>query len=220
MTNGTIERDPHLAEALANSVTHGLGLLASFLALPLLVSAAASRHDPLQVTGAAIYGASLVILYAASTAYHSFVDTPAREVLRTIDHSAIYILIAGSYTPFALGPLRGPVGYILLVAIWTMAVAGIAMKLMKGFGKSWLTVAPYIVMGWIAVLGIRPLITHVGMQGVMWMLAGGLLYTGGVIFYAYDRRIRYGHAVWHLFVLAGSVCHFFAVLWHSGVPRT
>jgi hemolysin III len=210
------EIDPHVTEALANSVTHGLGLAASLVALPFLIVTAAARNDPLQVTGAAIYGASLVILYAASTLYHSFATSPARKTLRLIDHSAIYILIAGSYTPFALGPLRGPFGYSLLVAVWSMAFAGIALKSLQGFGRPWLTVAPYIVMGWIAVLGIRPLWIHVGPAGLAWLLAGGLFYTCGVVFYANDKRMRYGHAMWHLCVLSGSACHFLAVLWHSG----
>ncbi len=213
------ESDRHITEAVANAVTHGLGLLASLAALPILITAAASRNDPLQTTAAAVYGVSLVLLFGASTVYHSFVNSPARQLLRVIDHSAIYVLIAGSYTPFALGPLRGAFGYTLLVAVWTMAIAGIAMKLMKGFlARPLFAVGPYIVMGWIAVIGIKPLWENVGPIGVAWMVAGGLFYTGGIVFYANDRRIRYGHAVWHLFVLAGSVCHFFAVLWHSGAP--
>jgi len=208
--------DPHVTEAVANSITHGLGLVASLGAVPLLVVAAARRNDGLQVTGAAIYGASLIVLYAASTIYHSFAQSPARRLLRVIDHSAIYILIAGSYTPFALGPLRGAFGYSLLIAVWSMALAGIALKATRGLGRPWLSVAPYIVMGWIAVIGIRPLWIHVGPAGLGWLLAGGLFYTGGVIFYANDKRMRYGHAIWHVCVLAGSACHFFAVLWHSG----
>ena len=215
----TPESPPPIGEAIANSVTHGLGLLASLVALPIVVLSAAQRDDALQVTGAAIYGVSLVLLYGASTVYHSLVNSPARRILRTIDHSAIYILIAGSYTPFALGPLRGSFGYTLLAVVWTMAFAGIAMKFLRGFGKPWMTVVPYVAMGWVAVLAIRPLWNHVGSAGVMWLLAGGLCYTGGTVFYANDTRIRYGHAVWHLFVLAGSACHFFAVLWHSGASK-
>ncbi|MGK2963748.1 MAG: PAQR family membrane homeostasis protein TrhA [Gemmatimonadaceae bacterium] len=211
------DSDRHVTEAIANAVTHGLGLAGSIVALPILILAAAARNDPAQVAGAAIYGASLVILFAASTVYHSFVTSPARHVLRVIDHSAIYILIAGSYTPFALGPLRGPFGYALLVAVWTMAAAGIAMKFMRGFTRPLFSVGPYIVMGWIAVIGIKPLIENVGRTGVAWMVAGGLIYTGGVVFYVYDKRLRYGHAIWHLCVLAGSACHFVAVLRHSGV---
>ena len=217
MSSVPTESDRHVTEAMANAITHGLGLAGSIVALPVLVLAAAARNDPLQVAGAGIYGASLVILFGASTAYHSFVSSGARHILRVIDHSAIYILIAGSYTPFALGPLRGTFGYTLLAAVWTMAAAGIAMKFMKGFTRPLFSVGPYIVMGWIAVIGIKPLIENVGRTGVAWMVAGGLIYTGGVVFYVYDKRLRYGHAVWHLFVLAGSACHFVAVLRHSGV---
>lgn len=212
------ESDRHVTEALANAVTHGLGLLASLIALPVLIATAANRNDPLQLTGSVVYGVSLVTLFGASTLYHSLVNSPARRLLRVIDHSAIYLLIAGSYTPFALGALRGAFGYTLLVAVWTMAIAGIAMKFMKGFfTRPVFAVGPYIVMGWIAVIGIKPLWANVGPVGVTWMVAGGLFYTGGIVFYANDRRIKFGHAVWHLFVLAGSVCHFIAVLWHSGM---
>lgn len=206
----------HIGEAIANSVTHGMGLLASLVALPVLVVAAANRGDAAQLTGSIIFGISLVLLYGASTVYHSFAHSSARKLLRLIDHSAIYFLIAGSYTPFALGPLRGVVGTTLLIAVWVMALAGVVLKSWRGFGKPWLSTALYIGMGWISVLAIKPLITHVGAAGVWWLVAGGLFYTGGVVFYATDHRLRYGHAVWHLFVLAGSTCHFFAVLWHSG----
>jgi hemolysin III len=208
--------DRSIGETIANSVTHGLGLVASLVALPVVLFASLERGDPLQVAGAAIFGLSLILLYGASTVYHSLPRSPARQLLRVIDHSAIYVLIAGSYTPFALGPLRGPFGWALFGVVWTMAFAGIAMKMLKGFGKSWLTVTPYVVMGWISVVMLKPLVAQIGPAGFWWLLAGGLCYTGGIVFYATDHRVRYGHAVWHLFVLAGSTCHFFAVLWHSG----
>jgi hemolysin III len=209
------ESDPHVTEAVANAVTHGLGLAASLVAFPILLLDAMRSEDSIRLTGAAVYGLSLVVLFATSTAYHSFARSPARNLLRTIDHSAIYILIAGSYTPFAVGPLRGAFGYSVLAAVWIMALAGIVMKLWKGFGRGWRAVVPYIAMGWLAVIGLKPLFDGIGARGIMWMLAGGLFYTGGVYFYAFDKRIRYGHAVWHLFVLGGAVCHFFAVLWHT-----
>lgn len=204
-----------VGERIANSVTHGIGLAASLVALPLLIVSALQRGDPLHVTGAATFGISLVLLYAASTVYHSFPQTPATRILRVIDHSAIYVLIAGSYTPFMLGPLRGTFGYSLLAIVWAMAVTGIAMKALRGFGHPALTIGPYIVMGWLCAVAAKPLIEQVGAAGFWWLLAGGLFYTGGVVFYATDKKLRYGHAVWHLFVLAGSTCHFFAVLWHS-----
>ena len=215
--------DPHdgdgvrLGETIANSVTHGVGLVASLAALPIVIIASAKAGDALQIVGAVTFGVSLVLLYGASTVYHSFPHSPFRKLLRTIDHSAIYLLIAGSYTPFALGPLRGPLGWSLLIAIWAMALAGIVLKALKGFVRPRLSTALYIAMGWISIVAIRPLIANVGSAGVWWLVAGGLCYTGGVVFYATDKRVRYGHAVWHLFVLAGSACHFFAVLWHSGL---
>ena len=211
----------HIGEAVANSVTHGVGLVASLVALPVVVRATLARGgDAAQTVGAVVFGLSLILLYGASTVYHSFAHSRARRVLRLIDHSAIYLLIAGSYTPFALGPLRGTFGTILLISIWTMALIGIFLKSFRGIGRQWLSTALYIGMGWISVLAIQPLITHVGAAGVWWLVAGGLCYTGGVVFYATDHRLRYGHAVWHLFVLAGSACHFFAVLWHSAPKPT
>jgi hemolysin III len=211
-------KEHDIGETIANSVTHGLGLLASLIGLPIVILSAVRHNDPLQVAGASIYGLSLVILYAASTVYHSFPASSANRLLRVIDHSAIYILIAGSYTPFALGPLRGRFGWTILAIVWAMAVAGIFLKVKKGFGKTWLTVTPYIVMGWISVVMLRPLAISIGPSGIWWLFAGGLCYTGGIVFYATDQRVRYGHAVWHLFVLAGSTCHYFAVLWHSAPP--
>lgn len=205
-----------IGETIANSVTHGLGLAASVFAFPLLLLSSLRNGDALHVAGAVTFGVSLVLLYAASTVYHSFPQSPSTRLFRVIDHSAIFILIAGSYTPFMLGPLRGPIGYTMLAIIWTMALAGILMKTLRGFGRPALTWIPYVVMGWLCAIAAKPLIAQVGPAGFWWLLAGGLCYTGGVVFYATDHRVRYGHAVWHVFVLAGSTCHFFAVLWYSG----
>ncbi len=127
-----------------------------------------------------------------------------------------YLLIAGTYTPFALGPLRGPWGWSLLVAVWSIAVVGIVLKTTRGFGPNWLSTSMYLVMGWLAILAIRPMITHIGPAGMAWLAGGGLCYTAGVFFYIRDKRVRYGHAIWHVFVLAGSACHFVAVLRYGG----
>jgi hemolysin III len=210
----------HFGETIANSVTHGVGFMASLVALPVLIIASLRDGDALRVTGAAIFGISLVALYGASTVYHSFPRATMRRTLRVIDHSAIFVLIAGSYTPFMLGPLRGTLGYSLLIVVWAMAGVGIFMKAFHGFGRPAFTAIPYVLMGWLCAVATKPLIEHVGTAGFWWLLAGGLFYTSGVAFYATDKRVRYGHAVWHLFVLAGSTCHFFAVLWHSAQPRT
>src|SRR6476620_5223145 len=144
----------HVGEAIANSVTHGAGLVASLIAVPIVIQAAISRGGGAQVVGAAIFGATLVILYGASTVYHSFAHSRARRVLRLIDHSAIYLLIAGTYTPFALGPLKGPLGMTLLISIWAMALAGILLKSFRGMGRQWLSTALYIGMGWISIVAI------------------------------------------------------------------
>lgn len=208
----------HLGETIANGATHGLGLLASLVALPILIVASLRDGDALRVAGAAIFGTSLVVLYAASTVYHSFPHAHMRRTLRVLDHSAIFLLIAGSYTPFMLGPLRGTFGYLLLAIVWSMAAVGIFLKTSRGFGHPVFSVVPYVVMGWLCAIATKPLIQQVGIAGFWWLLAGGLFYTVGIVFYATDKYLRYGHAVWHLFVLAGSTCHFFAVLWHSSLP--
>jgi hemolysin III len=181
-----------------------------------LVIHAMRSGDRAQIAGAAVFGATLTLLYAASTLYHAVPVSRAKHVLRVVDHGAIYLLIAGSYTPFTVGALRGPVGWSLLVAIWALALFGIAAKITLRFRYPRLSTALYVGMGWMIVLAIRPLMTHVTLAGLTWLLAGGLCYTLGVFFYVRDVRLRFGHAIWHGFVAAGSTCHFFAVLWHSG----
>ncbi len=210
-------RPQTLGEEIANAVTHGAGLLASIAALPVLILAALNQRDVWQIVGGAIFGATLVLLYLASTVYHALPlrRSRAKRVLRVLDHSAIYLLIAGTYTPFTLGALRGPWGWTLLGTIWGLALFGILAKFRLGFRFPRLSTVLYIAMGWLVIVALHPLATRVSPAGLAWLVAGGLCYTGGVIFYATDTRIRYGHALWHLFVLAGSVCHFVAVLGHA-----
>ena len=205
-----------LGEEIANSITHGAGLVASVAAIPILVLSAAANRDPWQVVGGAIFGATLVLLYLASTVYHALPDCEGKRVLRVIDHSAIYLLIAGTYTPFLLGVLRGPWGWSLLGTIWALALLGVMAKWVLRFRFPRLSTALYIAMGWLIVVAIRPLVTHISPAGLAWLVAGGVCYTAGVAFYATDTRLRYGHALWHLFVIAGSACHFMAVLRHAG----
>lgn len=207
---------PTLGEEIANSISHGVGLLFSLIALPILVLVARGREDPWDVLGGAVFGTTLILLYAASTLYHALPPSKAKHVFRVLDHAAIYLLIAGTYTPFALGALRGPWGWSLLGVIWALAILGIAAKARIGFRYPHISTAVYLVMGWLVVVAIRPLVQHVGAAGLAWLLAGGIAYTAGVAFYARDRRLRYGHLVWHLFVAAGSVCHFVAVLRYAG----
>jgi hemolysin III len=199
------------SEELANALTHGVGLLASLVGLPVLVLAYLARGDALLVAGVSIFGASLVALYAASTLYHALPSPRAKRVLQVVDHVAIYLLIAGTYTPFTLGVLRGKWGWSLLGAIWTLAILGILFKLLFGTRYRALSTAFYVAMGWLIILAIRPLALAVPTAGLWLLVAGGLCYTGGVIFYVRERP-RFTHAIWHCFVLAGSAFHFFAVL--------
>lgn len=197
-------------EELAHSVTHGVGLLASVAGLVVLVVLAAGTGDPWRIVACSIYAATLVLLYATSTLYHALSATRARRVLQVLDHSAIFLLIAGTYTPFALVNLRGPWGWTLLGIVWGLAVAGVTAKAV--FGTRWpiISTSLYLAMGWTAVIAVNPILAHVAPGGIVWLVAGGLAYTSGVVFYAWGR-LRYSHAVWHVFVLAGSVCHFIAV---------
>jgi hemolysin III len=203
-----------LGEEIANSITHGLGLIASIAALPILLMKARSTNNPSTVMGAAIFGFSLILLYASSTVYHSLPLSNAKRFFRVVDHSAIYLLIAGTYTPFALGPLRGPWGTALLVVIWGLALVGVATKLIAGFRLRHASTGMYLLMGWLIIVAIKPLVENVPRAGLVWLAAGGIAYTGGVVFYAM-KRVRYSHMIWHLFVAAGSVCHFVAVLGYA-----
>ena len=208
-------RPQSLAEEIANAITHGLGLAAAVAALPILLAVGVASGDAYRAVGSAVFGATLVLLYLSSTLYHALRPCPAKERLRVLDHSAIYLLIAGTYTPFMLGALRGPWGWSLLAVIWSLAVAGIVAKLVLRFRFPRLSTWLYLGMGWLIVVAIQPLAANVSSSGVAWLVVGGLCYTGGVIFYVKDARIRFGHALWHLFVLAGSACHYLAVLWHA-----
>ena len=206
-----LERALSVGEEIGNSITHGLGLVASIAAVPFLVIKARSSSDETALTGAIIYGVTLILLYATSTIYHALPISKGKQLFRVLDHSAIYLLIAGTYTPFALGPLRGPWGTGLLVVIWILALIGIASKVIGGFRLPHLSTALYLLMGWLIVVAIKPLVENVPRAGLMWLAAGGLAYTGGVVFYSM-KRMRYSHMIWHLCVAAGSVCHFIAVL--------
>lgn len=207
------------AEELANSLLHGTGLLGSLAALPLLVVTASRTREPLYLVGSAIFGATMVLLYLTSTVYHALPESGAKRLFRVLDHSAIYLLIAGTYTPFAFGALRGAWGWTLFGVIWALALIGIAAKLTVGFRYPRLSTLMYVAMGWMGIVALQPMLARVPLVGLGWLLAGGLFYTGGVAFYVTDARVRYGHAAWHACVLAGTSCHFLAVLLHSA-PRT
>jgi len=194
-----------------NSISHLIGVVLAMIGSVLLIVPAARLGDPWKIVSFSIYGAMLLTLYVGSTLYHS-ARGPAKDVLRKFDHCAIYLLIAGTYTPFVLVTLRGAWGWSLFGAVWGLAVLGIVQEIWFAKGARLLSLAIYVLMGWLALVAIMPLIAALTLAGFAWLAAGGLLYTIGIIFYVYDKKIRHGHGVWHLFVLGGSACHYFAVL--------
>jgi hemolysin III len=210
----TQKRPQTRGEELANALTHGTGLMLSLVGLPVAVAVALEHGDIRQAVAASLFATTLVLLYAASTAYHAVRDERTKLVLRRLDHVAIYLLIAGTYTPFALGVLRGAWGWTLFGVAWGLAAFGILHKLLLGFRFPRLSTAMYVGMGWLAVVAMGPLTRALPTAGLWWLVAGGLCYTLGVPFYLRSHR-PYRHAVWHLFVLAGSACHYAAVLGYA-----
>ncbi|CAA9491978.1 MAG: FIG01964566: Predicted membrane protein, hemolysin III homolog [uncultured Rubrobacteraceae bacterium] len=204
-------------EEIANSVTHGIGLVASIVGFVVLVSLAAERGETWHVVSAAVYGTTLVSLYAASTLYHALKGTGARDVLRLLDHCAIYLLIAGTYTPITLVSLRGNWGWALFGAVWALAVAGILFKAFATGRFGYLSTVAYVLMGWICIIALKPILLLLSPGAIALLLAGGLSYTAGTLFYQWER-VPYSHAVWHLFVIAGSVCHFLAIALYVLAP--
>ncbi len=209
-----LERAQSLGEEIANSVSHGVGLLAALVAAPVLVLDAIQRGDAATVLGAGVFAATMVLLYLASTLYHALPQNRAKRVFRALDHGAIFLLIAGTYTPFTLGVLRGTWGWTLLGLVWGLAIAGVILKAVGRLRYPVLSTCLYLGMGWLVLIAVRPLWLHVPPAGLLWLFAGGIAYTAGVAFFA-AQRVRYSHFVWHLFVLAGTACHFFAVLWYA-----
>jgi hemolysin III len=198
-------------DEIANTVTHGVGLVLSIAGFVVLLVLAILRGTAWHIVACSVYGASLIALYSASTLYHAVVSPRLKRALRIFDHSAIYLLIAGTYTPFLLLDLRGPWGWSIFGVIWALAAAGVLFKLWFVDRVPRLSTAVYIAMGWLVVIAAKPVLTHVPAATLLWLLAGGLFYSAGVIFFAW-KRLPYNHAVWHVFVLAGSTCHYFAVL--------
>lgn len=199
-----------IGEEIANSITHGLGLMLSIAGLAVLVTIAALHGTAWHVVACSVYGASLVLLYLSSTLYHAIQAPRAKQVFRIFDHSAIYLLIAGTYTPFVLITIRGPLGWTLFGLQWGLAICGIVFKSLTRAGYEVASTVVYALMGWMGLVGLRSMYLALHLGGVLWILAGGAFYTLGIIFFALNRK--FCHAIWHVFVLAGSVCHFYAVL--------
>lgn len=200
-----------IGEEIAHALSHGLGVVLAIAGLTVLVARAALYGTSVHITSAAIFGSTLVLMYTASTLYHSIPIPRAKKVLRAVDHSSIYLLIAGSYTPFTLVTLQDPWGWIVFALVWSLALAGVIFKIFSTGRFEKLSLAIYLAMGWCIVVAIKPLIQSLPTGGLLLLFAGGVAYSGGVAFYVWER-MRYHHAIWHVFVLAGSVLHYFAIL--------
>jgi hemolysin III len=203
----------HYREELLNSITHGTGVLLSIAALALLIVFSSIYGDRGHVVSCTIFGITLILLYTASTLYHSFRKPKIKNVLKIIDHSCIYLLIAGTYTPFLLVTLRGVLGWTMFAVIWLLAIIGVVFKIFFVHRFKIISTIAYLLMGWLVVFAIKPLFGSMPTGGIVFLFAGGLAYSLGVIFYVW-KTLPFNHAIWHMFVLAGSACHFFAVLFY------
>ena len=199
-------------EEVANSVSNGMALLAATAAVPILVVSCAQRGTALNVAATCVFAATMLLVYAASALYHAIPQEGPKRFFRKLDQGAIFLFIAGSYTPFALGPLEGPWGWSLFCLVWALAAVGATLKALDRMSHPFLSTGLYLAMGWLVVVAAKPLLMHVATPGLVLLAAGGLAYTVGVVFFALDSKLRYAHFVWHLFVVAGTACHFFAVL--------
>lgn len=211
MSESEALRPQSAGEEVANSISHGVTLLAAIAASPVLILGAAQRGSAASVAGASIFAGTMLVLYLASTLYHALPRGRAKNLFQIFDHMAIYLLIAGTYTPFTLGVLRGTWGWTLFGIVWGLALAGILLKAVAGARFMLLSTGLYVAMGWLGLVAIKPLWLGMSAAGLGWLLAGGFAYTLGVIFFLLDHKVRYSHFVWHLFVTGGTACHCVAV---------
>ena len=208
-------REQSRGEELANSISHGIALAAMLVGTPFLIMNAARHGGAGEVVGSSVFAAAAILLYLSSTVYHALAPGRAKNLFRVIEHSAIFLLIAGTYTPFTLGVLKGPWGWTLFGLVWGLAAAGVAMKVFERRVHPLFSTGLYLFMGWIIILAVNPTLARMPAAGLIWLTAGGLFYTVGVLFFITDSKFRYGHLIWHLFVMAGTICHYFAVLWYA-----
>lgn len=198
-------------EEIANSVSHGAGLLAGLVAAPVLILSAVRHGGTARIAGASVFSVAMLLLYLTSTLYHALPGSRAKQVFRLLDHASIYVMIAGTYTPITLSVLGGTWGWTLFGIVWGLALGGIVLTVAGGVRYPKLRTSLYLAMGWLIVVAVKPLWLRMPSEGLLWLSAGGIAYTVGVVFYA-AKRVRYGHFVWHLFVVAGTACHFIALL--------
>ena len=208
-------RPQSCGEEIANSISHGVASLAAIAAIPVLAIGADRSGGLSTVIGASVFGATMLLLYLSSTLYHALPAGRAKRVFQILDHCAIFLLIAGTYTPFTLGVLRGSLGWTLFGLVWGLTAFGIILKAVFGTRYQGLSTALYLIMGWLGVIAAQPLFNALPTSGLLWLVGGGLAYTLGVVFFVLDHRLRYAHFIWHLFVVTGSFCHFIAVLFYA-----
>ena len=209
------DRAQSVREEFANALSHGLGFLLSVASLPVLLDFAGRHGNPIAVAGAAIFSVTMLLLYAASTIYHALPRGPLKQWFNRLDHAAIFLFIAGSYTPFVLGPLQGRWGWTMFVLVWSLALVGMLLKVRGRLAHPLGSTALYMALGWLALVAIEPLIERIAPGGLTLLVGGGVAYSVGAVFFLLDYRVPFAHFIWHLFVLAGSTCHFFAALWHT-----
>lgn len=209
------ERPQTLGEEFANTLSHGIGFLLAVASLPVLVQVAAQRGSAANVVGAVLFSATMILLYFVSSMYHALPAGRAKHWFNRMDHAAIYLFIAGSYMPFLLGVLRGPWGWSLFGVVWGAAALGVAAKMFNRLRHPLWSTGLYVAMGWVALVAVAPMVERMSTAGLAWLVAGGLAYTLGAVVFHFDSKLRYAHFVWHLFVMAGSACHFCAAMWHA-----
>jgi len=208
-------REQTLGEEIANSISHGAGLIGAIVGTPFLLIGAVRHGDAGVIVGASVFCATMILLYCASMVYHALPAGRLKRLFLVIDHSAIFLLIAGTYTPFTLGVLRGTSGWTLFAIVWALAIVGVGLKAFGRARHPFVSTGLYLAMGWLVIFALDNLVAAVPIEGLVWLVAGGLSYTLGVAFFATDSLLRYGHMIWHGFVVGGTTCHYFAVLWYA-----
>ena len=208
------KREQSRSEEIANSSIHGIGFISALVGTPVLVEHALRHGELGYIIGTSVFAASMILLYLASTLYHALQRPELKSFFHQIDHLMIYLLIAGTYTPFTLGVLHGAWGWTLFGIIWGLATIGMVLRILKRMGHPVISTGMYLLMGWLMLVAAEPMYEKVSTQGLLWLLAGAASYTAGVYFYATDGRLRYGHSIWHLFVLGGTASHYLAV-WYA-----
>ena len=208
-------REQSRGEELANSVSHAVAFIAMLVGTPFLIINAVKQGDAGQIVGTSIFAATAILLYLSSAVYHGLVAGKAKDLFRIIENSAIFFLIAGTYTPFTLGVLKGGWGWSIFGVVWGLVVVGVALKVFERKPHPLISIILYLLMGWLMVIAAYPLFVRMPTEGILLLVSGGLFYTLGVVFFLTDHKLRYGHLIWHIFVMAGTACHYFAVLWYA-----